>query len=67
MHSKCLKDVHRGPDGLGSFFDKEIALLHRRLSILDVSDLGKQPMHSKDEKWVITFNGCIYNFKELKI
>ena len=60
------KMSHRGPDGLGSFFDKEIALLHRRLSILDVSDLGKQPMHSKDEKWVITFNGCIYNFKELK-
>tara|TARA_B100000900_G_scaffold348699_1_gene314553 strand:- start:2447 stop:4327 length:1881 start_codon:yes stop_codon:yes gene_type:complete len=60
------KMSHRGPDGSGSFFDKEIALLHRRLSILDVSDLGKQPMHSKDEKWVITFNGCIYNFKELK-
>ena len=33
------KMSHRGPDGLGSFFDKEIALLHRRLSILDVSDL----------------------------
>lgn len=58
---------HRGPDGDGSFLDKNVALGHRRLAILDVSDNGAQPMHSSDDNWVIVFNGCIYNYQELKI
>ena len=58
--------AHRGPDGEGFFVEGEIAFAHRRLAILDLSDLGKQPMISKDGKWVIVFNGCIYNFRELK-
>ena len=60
------KISHRGPDGDGIFFDKYIAFGHKRLAILDVSEKGKQPMISKDKKWVIVFNGCIYNFKELR-
>lgn len=58
--------VHRGPDGEGYFWDNHIGLGHRRLSILDTSSKAAQPMTSKDGQWVITFNGCIYNYLELK-
>src|SRR4051812_10834899 len=59
---------HRGPDGFGNhFFQKinfQVGLGHRRLSIIDLTDTGKQPMRFED-LW-ITFNGEIYNFKEIK-
>lgn len=58
--------AHRGPDGDGYFTEENIAIAHRRLSILDVSARGAQPMTSKNGDWIITFNGCIYNFLELK-
>lgn len=58
---------HRGPDDEGLYVHENVALGHRRLSILDTSPLGKQPMMSKDGKWIIVFNGCIYNFMELKL
>jgi asparagine synthase (glutamine-hydrolysing) len=58
--------AHRGPDGEGYFVEDNIAIAHKRLSILDVSPRGAQPMTSKDGQWVVTFNGCIYNFLELK-
>ena len=58
--------AHRGPDGEGHFIKGNIAIGHRRLSIIDLSDHGAQPMSSGDENWVISFNGCIYNFLELK-
>lgn len=57
---------HRGPDGEGYYVQANLGLVHKRLAILDPTDKGKQPMHSKDGKWVIVFNGCIYNYKELK-
>src|ERR1051325_5722908 len=58
---------HRGPDGQGVRQDDEnrIMLGHRRLSILDLSQSGNQPMH--DERYVIIHNGEIYNYKELRI
>jgi len=58
--------AHRGPDGKGIFIDGNFALGHRRLAILDISEKGAQPMSSKQANWTIVFNGCIYNFKELK-
>ncbi len=61
------KIAHRGPDGEGQFVQDAIGLLHKRLAILDPSDKGKQPMASKDGQWIVVFNGCIYNFKELRL
>lgn len=60
--------VHRGPDGRGTWFNqnKNIALGHRRLSILDLSIAGQQPMVSQNERFVIALNGEIYNFIEIK-
>ncbi|MEW6506956.1 MAG: asparagine synthase (glutamine-hydrolyzing) [Bacteroidota bacterium] len=60
------KIAHRGPDGEGYYLDGGIALAHKRLAILDTSSRGNQPMTSKDGNWVVVFNGCIYNFLELK-
>ena len=57
---------HRGPDGEGYFINDYIALAHKRLAILDLSENAKQPMISKDGKWTIVFNGCVYNFQKLK-
>ncbi len=59
--------AHRGPDGEGVYTEENIGLGHRRLSILDVSPKGAQPMSSKDGDWVVVFNGCIYNFSRLKL
>ena len=63
------KLIHRGPDGKGVWINEEqnIGLGHTRLSILDLSSLGSQPMRSSSFRYVITFNGEIYNFLELKI
>lgn len=58
--------IHRGPDAGGEFLDECIGLAHRRLSIIDLSPLGNQPMFSLDGRYVIVFNGEIYNFKELR-
>ncbi|MEM5829237.1 MAG: asparagine synthase (glutamine-hydrolyzing) [Candidatus Aenigmatarchaeota archaeon] len=60
---KILK--HRGPDDCGVFFDKNIALGNRRLSIIDIK-LGKQPIHNEKKDIWIVFNGEIYNFLELR-
>lgn len=57
---------HRGPDGEGTYINKNIGFIHKRLAILDPSEKGIQPMHSKDGEWVVVFNGCIYNFKALR-
>ncbi|MFV2057092.1 MAG: asparagine synthase (glutamine-hydrolyzing) [Thiohalomonadales bacterium] len=56
---------HRGPDGTGTFIDDFIGLGHTRLSIVDIAD-GAQPMRSHDGRYMITFNGEIYNFKDLR-
>jgi asparagine synthase (glutamine-hydrolysing) len=60
------KISYRGQDGEGYFNEGGMALGHKRLAILDVSEKGSQPMTSKSRNWVIVFNGAIYNFLELK-
>jgi asparagine synthase (glutamine-hydrolysing) len=57
---------HRGPDGDGRYIDGSIGIAHRRLAILDLSDAGRQPMVSANGEWVVVFNGCIYNYRELR-
>ena len=58
--------IHRGPDAEGQWIDEYIALGHRRLSIIDLEAKSNQPLVSHDGKYVITFNGEIYNYIELK-
>jgi asparagine synthase (glutamine-hydrolysing) len=58
--------AYRGPDDEGFYEDGEVQLGHRRLSILDLSEAGHQPMESDDGQLVITLNGEIYNFHELR-
>ena len=58
--------TYRGPDDTGIFIDGPIGLGHRRLSILDLSELGHQPMGSQDESLWITYNGEVYNFQTLR-
>ncbi|KOA21033.1 asparagine synthetase [glutamine-hydrolyzing] 1 [Clostridium homopropionicum DSM 5847] len=58
--------AHRGPDDENIYISKYIGLGHRRLSIIDLSSLGRQPMTSDDGRYTITYNGEIYNFNELR-
>lgn len=57
---------HRGPDAGGVYLDEKVGLSHRRLSIVDLSDAGTQPMASPCGRYVIAFNGEIYNFRILR-
>ena len=68
--NKILKNMtdriaHRGPDNEGFYIDEDVALGHRRLAIIDLST-GNQPMYSDDNRYVIIFNGEIYNYQSLK-
>ncbi|ENG5658551.1 asparagine synthase (glutamine-hydrolyzing) [Flavobacterium psychrophilum] len=61
-----MRDVlaHRGPDDAGIFIEKNIGLGHRRLAIIDTSSAGHQPFYSENGRYVIVFNGEIYNYKD---
>lgn len=69
-HLQIMADSlhHRGPDDTGIWTDQEagISLCHKRLSIVDLSSAGHQPMHSSDGKYVITYNGEIYNHLKIR-
>ena len=64
----CDSLIHRGPDddGVWSDADAHVAMGHRRLSIIDLTHTGHQPMVSADGRWVISFNGEIYGYRELR-
>ncbi len=58
--------AHRGPDGEGAYTDGSVALGHRRLAIIDLSPAGHQPMISSEGHYVLSYNGEIYNFQEIR-
>jgi asparagine synthase (glutamine-hydrolysing) len=58
--------AHRGPDDSGAWLDAQVAIGHRRLSIVDLSPQGHQPMLSASERFVLAFNGEIYNHRSLR-
>ncbi len=57
---------HRGPDQHGTYCDEDVSLGHRRLSIVDLSELGRQPMINEDGSIQLVYNGEIYNFREIR-
>ena len=67
LHRMCDSLHHRGPDAAGHFINPEVALCHRRLSILDLSETGSQPMHSHSGRYTMVYNGEVYNFPDLRL
>lgn len=65
LHEMNSVMVHRGPNDAGTFFDSDISLGHRRLSIIDL-DGGHQPVHNEDESVWVVYNGELYNYLQLK-
>jgi len=64
---KASNAIHkRGPDNEGFYYDNLIGLAHRRLSIIDTSEGAHQPFHSEDDRFVMVFNGEIFNYKDLQ-
>ena len=65
---KAMTDAikHRGPDGEGQWTNENVGIGHRRLAIIDLSDAASQPMQSLDKRYILSYNGEIYNYKEVR-
>ena len=67
LQAMCHVQRHGGPDDEGFYLDENgLGLAHRRLSLIDLSESGHQPMFYSDGKLVITYNGELYNYQELR-
>jgi asparagine synthase (glutamine-hydrolysing) len=66
IQSMTNRIAHRGPDAEGFFIDEDIALGHRRLAIIDLKESANQPMADDSDRYVIIFNGEIYNYQDVK-
>lgn len=66
LSAMLLAEAHRGPEASGEYADDHILLGHRRLRIIDLSEGGRQPMTDASGRYVITFNGEMYNYREVK-
>lgn len=66
LEAMLRRIAHRGPDDAGSWFEGGVAIGHLRLAIVDLSPSGHQPMHSASDRYVLAFNGEIYNHAELR-
>lgn len=67
LHRMAEAIAHRGPDGEGFYTDGNLGFAHRRLSIIDLTTGGHQPMVSHDGRYILTYNGEIYNYQELRL
>jgi asparagine synthase (glutamine-hydrolysing) len=67
IEKMALAIAHRGPDSQGIWKQEDCYLAHRRLSIIDLSDAGNQPFLSSDGRYVLIYNGELYNYKQLKL
>ena len=65
LHLMTDKLAHRGPNAEGYYYDGVCGLGHRRLSVIDLSDSANQPMYSSDDRYIIVYNGEVYNFQEI--
>jgi len=66
VQSMNNSQIHRGPDSGGLYIDKSVSLGSRRLSIIDISSKGNQPMKTDCGEFIIVYNGEIYNYKEIR-
>ncbi|WP_406657740.1 asparagine synthase (glutamine-hydrolyzing) [Methanolobus sp. ZRKC2] len=66
LRKMCESIKHRGPDGKGIYVDEQVSLGHRRLEVLDLSEKYQQPISNEDNTILLTYNGRIYNFPEIR-
>ena len=66
VRAMCNAIEHRGPDSEGQVVSGNVGFGHRRLAIIDLSSLAHQPMVTRDDDLILTYNGEVYNFNELK-